>query len=451
MSAASLHGVLYASLRVVPEQVSKLDEGELLATYPASRSTVRRALSLLADEGLVTRAPSRGTRRNGHLQTIPLYSADIPTDIVVHETAFYSLAASPVTDRLLGVASEPVKVIEATVTVSGDPLFARTTMYKDELRQPEKVTTAVEGEKADIKTAEALGVPAGTGLLVKTSVSRDASGEPFRVDITHYAAHRVALHAVSGFQNPSINALDEERPAPDKQQRRDSTLLYRELRTAIRLGLIGVRERIDAQQLGKTYDVSRSVLQSALDRLVEDGLLDRARRRGTHLQHGIKEYSLSQESQFNVPRRRPGNRADFLQATRIHAPEFAGKILDCKGQQVDVLEYIYWYEDRPLNYIRYLPASDNYRPIIGDHIKDFNDAFRNTYSTDLGRHEITASLMKADPHVAERLGVQKGELLLLKERLSVGADGMPREYTHTYYPAASSAFVLSGSCLTSSV
>lgn len=441
LSTACLHSVLYSSLRLTPENTSKLDEVDLLASFPASRSTVRGALGLLADEGFVDRAPSRGTRPSGRLITLPSTTEVEDATLEVHQHADYRLKESPVTMATLGEGE--ISVLEALVSVEGRPLLLHATLFRESLVTAYEVESVIEAETAHEASAAILGVPVGAGLLVKTSFAFDAAGKPLRIDISWFVGHRVALHAVNQLHHHTVDLVDKTRAKSTARQRRGIGYLYRELRLAVRLGLLAPGQTIDSQEIGRQYDASRTTVRGALDKLVDEGIISRARRRGTQVVLPIKEYSLLPQHQFDYSVRAPGNRLEELLSARIQAPDALARTLGSVDGTVDVIEYVHWFEALPVSYIRYLMPTDNPRPPMQDDVKNtFEELFERHYGVSAGQHEIFISLVRADDRVADNMRVRKGSLLLLKETLVMGADGQPREYTHMSFPAPTSAMIL---------
>jgi GntR family transcriptional regulator len=193
-------------------------EAELSATYGASRVTVRRALELLRDEGLVDARQGFGwfvavdplRQTLGRLGTIEgqLTASGIRSDRRVLDFAF--VAAPPEVRRVLR-ARKALEVRRLTLA-DGEP-FARVTVWcherigarlsRDDVERSSfyellaGVGVALGGATQTIAAAAAgaddaalLDVPVGSPVLVCERTTAGADGEPVLFSVHVFAGHR---------------------------------------------------------------------------------------------------------------------------------------------------------------------------------------------------------------------------------------------------------------------
>ena len=199
-------------------------EAELGREHGVSRVTVRRALELLRDEGLVTARQGIGwfvavdpVRQSlGRVTTVEaaLEAAGAAAERRVLEFAFEVAPAAvaktlglPTDGEVLRVSrlnladGEPFAVVTVWVPASlGAPLsradVERSTFY-DLLPlqgvEPGRVMQSITAVAADRETASQLGVPTGSPVLACRRVTYDRHGDAVIVAEHRYAAHLTAL------------------------------------------------------------------------------------------------------------------------------------------------------------------------------------------------------------------------------------------------------------------
>jgi GntR family transcriptional regulator len=203
-------------------------ESELSATYAASRVTVRKALELLRDEGLVDARQGFGwfaaadpvRQRLARLDTIEhqLSEAGVRAERRILEFGF--VPATPHLHQVLH--ADTLLQVRRLNLADGEP-FARYTVWcpealgaglsrNDVERTPfyellgvrlggaTQTIGAAAAEKAD---ADLLGVPVGSPLLVCERITRAVDGEPVLVSEHAFPAHRTEF----------VVELDEAEPA----------------------------------------------------------------------------------------------------------------------------------------------------------------------------------------------------------------------------------------------
>ncbi|MDX2224987.1 MAG: GntR family transcriptional regulator [Rhodospirillaceae bacterium] len=202
-------------------------ENDLCRTFGVSRITVKRAMRMLADEGLVTRHRGRGTfvaqkdfpapRRNALddlLQTV----RDIGASTEVRRVGGGPLPASPEAAEKLGCRpGETVHLIEQVRMLSGEPIalihayvpvrIAARLRDKDSAALPvlaqlhaagvpiERADQAVGATLADPATADRLGVDVGAPLIRVTRVVFDDTQAPVEWLVALYRGDRYEIHS----------------------------------------------------------------------------------------------------------------------------------------------------------------------------------------------------------------------------------------------------------------
>jgi GntR family transcriptional regulator len=205
-------------------------ESELSAAYGASRVTVRKALELLRDEGLIDARQGFGwfaaadplRQRLARLDTIEhqLAEAGVRSERRILEFGFVD--APPRVRQIL--RSETVLVVRRLNLADGEP-FARYTVWcpealgaglsrNDVERQPfyelldirlGGATQTIGADAAGPADAELLGVPVGSPLLVCERVTRSADGEPVLLSEHAFPAHRTEFVVELPEAEPNLN------------------------------------------------------------------------------------------------------------------------------------------------------------------------------------------------------------------------------------------------------
>ena len=199
-------------------------EAELGGEYGVSRVTVRRALELLREEGLVTARQGVGwfvavdpvRQALGRVTTIEeaLEAAGSTPTRRVLEFTFEPAPADvakvlglPVDGEVLRVTrlnladGEPFAIVTVWVAAALGKHLSRADVERatffDLLPlqgvEPGRVVQTITAEAADAATASPLGVPAGSPLLACRRVTYDRHGDAVIVAEHRYAAHLTAL------------------------------------------------------------------------------------------------------------------------------------------------------------------------------------------------------------------------------------------------------------------
>jgi GntR family transcriptional regulator len=213
----------YAKGSVLPS------EADLGAAHGASRVTIRRALEVLRDEGLVNARQGFGwlvdhepLRQNlGHLATIEsqLAASGIHPERRVVEYAFE--AATPRDRDVLG--TDQVLRVKRVNLADGEPFAVVTVWCPAELGQHLSradverspfyelldvpllgATQTIGADAATTADAGLLGVPAGTPVLRCRRVTTDMTGRPVLISEHVFAAHRTEFVVDLPQAEPSI-------------------------------------------------------------------------------------------------------------------------------------------------------------------------------------------------------------------------------------------------------
>ncbi len=204
------------------EDWARLDEKRLIEEYSASRNSIRTALSLLADEGVVTRRPGAGTVVRGSIEGIGLHTGLVPgqddqVGAIVETLASETVPATPFIRSQLGAVLVRVVTELASregrpyayyidYTASESPRRPRTYDQPDEVYSelfrrtygvpPGQVACTVQAVACDQPTAKLLDVATGSTLLLRERRLFDAAGVARELSYCYYVASRVALTTV---------------------------------------------------------------------------------------------------------------------------------------------------------------------------------------------------------------------------------------------------------------
>jgi GntR family transcriptional regulator len=231
-SPLRLHALIRSGIRLgLLPSMAQLVEGQLIDAYATSRNAVRETMSLLAEEGLVSRSPGRGTvvagmihelaledisPRRGSLSdtgrggqheysNVEIETACIPLTPLLRNRLRTKQPWVWVTEWLTLRGGEPLLVYinyslgssarELGTDEASDGLqaiFRRT--YGAELA---RIDTTVESVTCDERTGRALGVEPGSPLLFRERVMIDVDGVPRECNHTFFPGGKVSLRAVT--------------------------------------------------------------------------------------------------------------------------------------------------------------------------------------------------------------------------------------------------------------
>lgn len=229
----------FSATRLLPS------EAELSEGYSASRVTVRRALDVLREEGLLESRQGFGWLVAGEplrqdLSRLGTIERQLSAAGVRSERRILSFGFVAAPDRVRGLLSErTVLEVRRLSLADGDP-FALVTVWcpevlgaglsRDDVERAsflEQLPVRLGGATQTIgaavaadETAQLLGVPAGSPVLVAERITRDADGHPVLVSEHVFPAHRtrfaVELPAAEGALDPTgVRLVPEGRAAAD--------------------------------------------------------------------------------------------------------------------------------------------------------------------------------------------------------------------------------------------
>ena len=192
-------------------------------------------------------------------------------------------------------------------------------------------------------------------------------------------------------------------------------------------------------QLQEIFHVSRITARQAIAQLESEGLVERARGKGTRVlfQNKIEEQLAGIKSFTNEMLERgiqPGTRWAHIEL--VKADRHVADIFGCKkGDLVYRLDRVRTGDDVPIVYFvsyfsrdRNLPLEDeNYTGSMYALLDELN--IRKPVKTRENFKAITARKEEA-----EKLDIKKGDPLLIRERVSYDHEGNVLEYTISYYP-----------------
>lgn len=223
-----VHDLIRADIRSgMARRDDQLVEHDLVHSLGTSRNAVRRALQLLAQEGLVSRAPRHGTSVVTEILQIsvdphgPFTVAGRPGDdaLTIERTDTRRVPATPLLSERLRIDDSEVVLIEDVVRWRGAPMMVRvgylpvTTLAPTLVQRLQDRSTAfeqrfgvplgsweaaMEAMACEASTARLLDVPEGMPILVRELLLRDEQGRARELSYTHYRSDRVALVCSGG-------------------------------------------------------------------------------------------------------------------------------------------------------------------------------------------------------------------------------------------------------------
>jgi GntR family transcriptional regulator len=216
-----VHSLLRAIVRISgPGTVMR--EEELTTSLGATRKSIRDALQLLAEEGLVTRQRRAGTVVVGTVQEIPgdEIIADSTTcddeRFTVDQLGTRVIRSNGHLARLLGARNSEVHVSESLVRINDRPSCIRTSYVANDEHVERLITdvapleesfayvfgTSLGGVESTIeaitlepRTAALLGLPAGSPGLMRELVLRDRYGAAREISFTVYRGDAFAIRS----------------------------------------------------------------------------------------------------------------------------------------------------------------------------------------------------------------------------------------------------------------
>jgi GntR family transcriptional regulator len=239
------------------------------------------------------------------------------------------------------------------------------------------------------------------------------------------------------YRNRPGETLAGEQP-PEAASRPLHIQVRETIRRQVRAGeLIDKAGRLMTEaELGKHFGVSRITIRNAIKPLVDEGMFDRERGRGTFLRSNQPENWVGRLMGFSETIRdagyQPGARILLQGMTNRHDAQVRAQL---RERAVWQLKRVRLADDIPI-------AIEHafYPPDIGLELekRDLTSiVMYRVFETEIGfnireaNQTISASL--ADATTAKLLGVKRGSPLLSIERLTVDTDGRPLELLRSVY------------------
>ena len=205
-------------------------------------------------------------------------------------------------------------------------------------------------------------------------------------------------------------------------------------------------QRIPSEKdLAQDYGVSRPTVRQALQLLVDDGYLDRRRRRGTVVCHPkVRQHFTEGLMSFSDDMRLAGNstRTVVIIFRREKAQETVADALHiAPGNEVYKLVRLRYVEDTANVFVEtYLPCAE--LPDIDD--VDFSNASLYQTLTECGSAVVSAhrrfEAVSADGALATLLDVAVGDPMLLFYTVGSTRSGVPIEYSKAVYRGEGNIF-----------
>jgi GntR family transcriptional regulator len=206
-----------------------LTEDFLVEELGASRNSVREALQLLAEEGLVDRKRRIGTSIAGSIVSVPvsdMVSSRIDGELGIRWIEQRTVPSNRFVREKLQTDADQVGMIEYLFVLSGQPVGVRSLYFaagQEIVETPiakstpdafkwsfgeelGHVETVLEAVNCDAKTARLLHVSDGTALLVRQDTFYGVSGVPRELAFTHYRPDKISLTHTTEYAG---------RPAPE--------------------------------------------------------------------------------------------------------------------------------------------------------------------------------------------------------------------------------------------
>lgn len=226
----------------------------------------------------------------------------------------------------------------------------------------------------------------------------------------------------------------------DSARQRSPLRLHAQIRSGIRLGVLETKDRLDEDQLIKTYSTSRNSVRTALALLAEEGVVSRGPRHGTVVARKIEDIRVDNGIAWS-PEENSRHVLTPIGSTLIPTTPLIRRLLQTQSSTVQVNQWVDCRDGEPfLIYIKYVVGDGAARPLsVMPPYQSFESLFEQAHGAPLARIDTSIQSVSSDERTARLLNVTPGSSLLLKERLLWDATGTPREFSHTYYIASRAA------------
>ena len=192
-------------------------------------------------------------------------------------------------------------------------------------------------------------------------------------------------------------------------------------------------------ELSKEFGVHRLTARHALTLLVQEGYLERFRKRGTFVSKHVKEFVGLEFRGFfsDLFDHVVKFKAKKVEILREPPPEVVADLfqLDPKKDQVAVIRRVRFLDENPAAFtVSYLPLEIGERLNKKDHYRmSLLKIFKEKMNIPLGEAFQTIELTVADKHIAEALKIPLGGQILLIQRTFFTKDGKPFDFVQSFY------------------
>lgn len=199
--------------------------------------------------------------------------------------------------------------------------------------------------------------------------------------------------------------------------------------------------------LQKKYDVSRITARQAIAQLEQDGLVERARGKGTRvkLQDRIEEDLLHIKSFTDEMRERgmePGT--SYAHMEIVHADRECAQVFHCEEKdELYRLSRVRTANKEPIVYFVTYFSKDKNLPL--DDEKYQGSMYELLKELNIPQPKKTKEMIhaiKASKNLAEKLHIQKNDAVLIRKRISYDEMGRVLEYTISYYPGEKYSYAI---------
>jgi GntR family transcriptional regulator len=217
------------------------------------------------------------------------------------------------------------------------------------------------------------------------------------------------------------------------------------IRAGIRQGLVGASEQLVEGDLVKSYATSRNAVREAMGLLADEGLVTRTPRYGTVVVGSIARVSLITGQAWWEDGDKETFESVRLDSIALPMTTMLRTLLDSAAASVNLIEWLLRRDGAPFCvYTNYWTGGSTPRRPINEHsTDDFSELFEDYYGVGLGTIDLNVEAVMCDARMAKVLDLEPGEPVLFRERLLTDTDGVPREYSHAYWPGTKVSLHLS--------
>lgn len=228
--------------------------------------------------------------------------------------------------------------------------------------------------------------------------------------------------------------------------------LYLQVEAAIRNAILTKKytpgEKLPTEvELSELYQVSKITIRKAMEKLSNDGLVQRVQGKGTFVSYRKDKVTLNETQGFNKSLSSRGHTAKhkILNASYLVAtPEIAEKLrLDTKAAVI-YIERLIWEDDIPVGIDRLYVAEQRFPDIITKLTPDKSlyQILENDYHITSDRSVLEINGTIADNDTAKLLECSVGDPLFYVEKISYDSEGRPIHFSATTIRCDSVTYVV---------